>query len=146
MEKPANEKEVEDIILQELRPDGVVQGAEEVLEHLDRGLVGTSQVIPVAKTQAGGLSKTSKVLSEEEFHVISEYAKKKARDVGKEILAGNVQLKPYALAGSTACDYCPYHSVCGFDERIDGHEYRRLEKLDNDKALEKMRKEVETWE
>lgn len=146
VEKSANGKAVEDIILQELRPDGVVQGSEEVLEHLDRGFAGTSQVIPVAKTQAGGLSKTSKVLSEEEFHVISEYAKKQVRDVSNEILAGNVQLKPYAVAGSTACDYCPYHSVCGFDERIDGHEYRRLEKLDNDKALQKMRKEMEGWE
>lgn len=146
VDKPASGKEAEDVILQELRPDGMVQGSDEVLEHLDRGFTGTSQVIPVARTQAGGLSKTSKVLSEEEFHIISEYAKKQVQDVSKEILDGNVQLKPYALGGSTACDYCPYHSVCGFDERIDGHEYRRLEKLDSGKALEKMRKEVDAWE
>lgn len=146
VDKPASGKEAEDVILQELRPDGVVQGSEEVLEHLDRGFAGTSQVIPVARTQAGGLSKTSKVLSEKEFHVISEYAKKQSQDVRREILGGNVDLKPYALGGSTACDYCPYHSVCGFDERIDGHEYRRLEKLDSDKALEKMRGEVDAWE
>lgn len=146
VDKPVNGKDVEDVILQELRPDGVVQGSEEVLEHFDRGFTGTSQVIPVAKTQAGALSKTSKVLSEEEFYLISEYAKKQVQDVSDEILAGNVHLKPYALAGSTACDYCPYHSVCGFDERIEGHEYRRLDKLDHDKALEKMRKEMEGWE
>ena len=92
------------------------------------------------------MSKTSKVLSEEEFRVISEYAKKQVREVGEEILDGNIQLRPYALSGRTGCDYCPYHSVCGFDERMDGHEYRSLEKLGNDKALEKMREEVDTWE
>ena len=146
VEKPAEGKEIEDVILQELRPDGVVQGSEEVLEHLDRGFAGTSQVIPAARTQAGALSKTSKVLSEEEFHVISAYAKKQVQDVSREILAGNVKAEPYALGSSTGCDYCPYHSVCGFDEKIDGHEYRRLEKLDHDKALEKMREEVDAWE
>ena len=146
VDKPAQGKTAEDVILQELRPDGVVQGSEEVLEHLDRGFTGTSQVIPAARTQAGALSKTSKVLSEEEFRVISEYAKKQVREVGEEILDGNIQLRPYALSGRTGCDYCPYHSVCGFDERMDGHEYRSLEKLGNDKALEKMREEVDTWE
>jgi ATP-dependent helicase/nuclease subunit B len=146
VDKPTQGKTAEDVILQELRPDGVVQGSEEVLEHLDRGFTGTSQVIPAARTQAGALSKTSKVLSEEDFRVISEYAKKQVQEVGEEILAGNVQLRPYALGGSTGCDYCPYHSVCGFDERMDGHEYRSLEKLGNDKALEKMREEVDTWE
>ena len=146
VDKPVNGKLADDVILQELRPDGVVQGTDEVLEHLDRGFTGTSQVIPVAKTQAGVLSKTSKILSEEEFYIISEYVKKQAQNMRGEILDGNIELKPYALGGNTGCDYCPYHSVCGFDERIDGHEYRRLEKLDSGKALEKMRGEVDTWE
>lgn len=146
VDKPAQGKDAEDAILRELRPDGVVQGSEEVLEHLDRGFTGTSQVIPAARTQTGALSKTSKVLSEEEFRVISEFAKKQIQEVEKEILDGNAQLKPYALGGSTGCDYCPYHAVCGFDEKIEGHEYRKFDKLDKEEALEKMRKEVETWE
>lgn len=146
VDKPAQSEETEELILRELRPDGVVQNSEEILEHLDRGFSGTSQVIPVARTQAGGLSKTSKVLSEEEFRVISDFAKKQMNKAEKEILAGNVELKPYDLGGRTGCDYCPYHAVCGFDEKLEGHEYRKLEKLDKEEALEKMRKEVETWE
>ena len=146
VDKPAQSEETEELILRELRPDGVVQNSEEILEHLDRGFSGTSQVIPVARTQAGSLSKTSKVLSEEEFRVISDFAKKQIHKAEKEILAGNVELKPYDLGGRTGCDYCPYHAVCGFDEKLEGHEYRKLEKLDKEEALEKMRKEVETWE
>lgn len=146
VDKPSKGIEAEDVILQELRPDGVVQGSEKVLDHLDRGFTGTSQVIPAARTLSGGLSKTSKVLSEEEFAIISEFAKKQIQEARKEILGGNIELRPYALGGSTGCDYCPYHSVCGFDEKIDGHGYRKLDKLDHDKALEKMREEVDTWE
>lgn len=146
VDKPTQGKNAEDAILRELRPDGVVQGSEEVLEHLDRGFTGTSQVIPVARTQAGQLSKTSKVLSEEEFGVISKFTKKQMQEVEKEILDGNVELKPYFLGGHTGCDYCPYHAVCGFEEKIEGCNYHRLDKLEPEEALEKMRKEVETWE
>lgn len=146
VDKPVQGKEVDDVILRELRPDGVVQGSTEVLEHLDRGFTGTSQVIPVARTQAGALSKTSKVLSEEEFRVISEFAKKQKQEVEKEILGGNAEIKPYLLGNSSGCDYCPYHAVCGFEEQVEGFEYRKLEKLNAEKAMEKMRGEVETWE
>lgn len=146
VDKPTQGKNAEDAILRELRPDGVVQGSEEVLEHLDRGFTGTSQVIPVARTQAGQLSKTSKVLSEEEFGVISKFTKKQMQEVEKEILDGNVELKPYFLGGHTGCDYCPYHAVCGFEEKIEGCNYHRLDKLEPEEALEKMRKEVEAWE
>lgn len=146
VDKPESGKKLEDGILQALRPDGVVQGSEEVLEHLDRCFTGTSQVIPVARTQAGALSKTSKVLSEEGFRVIYEFAEKQMHELEKEILDGNVQLQPYSLGNSTGCDYCPYHAICRFEEGIEGYEYRRLEKIDSEKALEKMRREIETWE
>ena len=146
VDKPMQGERTEDLILRELRPDGVVQGSEEVLEHLDRGFSGTSQVIPVARTQAGSLSKSSKVLSEEEFGVISKFAKKHMQDAEAQILTGNVEIKPYILGGSTGCDYCPYHAVCGFDEKLEGYEYRKFDKLDKEEALEKMRKEVDTWE
>lgn len=146
VDKPGPDKDVQDLILKELRPDGVVQSSEEVLEHLDRGFTGTSQVIPVGRTQSGALSKTSKVLSEEDFRVITAFAKKQLSQVEQEILDGNADWKPYSLGTNTGCDYCPYHAVCGFEEKIDRYAYRKLEKLDSQKALEKMRKEVETWE
>lgn len=146
VDKPGGDKAIEDIILQELKPDGIVQKSEEVLEHFDHGFTGASQVIPVGRTQSGALSKTSKVLSEEEFRVISEFAKKQEQDVKEQILEGNVEIKPYALAGKTACDYCPYHAVCGFEEKIEGYQYRKLEKLNAELALDKMREEVDTWE
>ena len=146
VDKPGEGSAIDEAILKELRPDGVVQYSGEVLEHLDRDFTGTSQVIPVAKTQSGGLSKTSKVLSEEDFRLISEFAKGQVKEVGTRILKGEVDIAPYELGGRTACDYCPYKAVCGFDTAIPGYEYRRLEKLDQEKALDKMRREVDTWE
>ena len=146
VDKPGEDQAIDDIILQELKPDGIVQKSEEVLKHFDRGFVGSSQVIPVGRTKSGELSKTSKVLSEEEFQIVSEFVKKQVQEVKEQILEGNAEIKPYALAGKTACDYCPYHAVCGFEEKIEGYQYRKLDKLNAELALEKMREEVDTWE
>ena len=146
VDKPGEDQVIDDIILQELKPDGIVQKSEEVLRHFDREFVGSSQVIPVGRTKSGELSKTSKVLSEEEFRIVSEFAKKQVQEVKEQILEGNAEIKPYALAGKTACDYCPYHAVCGFEEKIEGYQYRKLDKLNAELALEKMREEVDTWE
>ena len=141
--KGADRETIDASILKELCPDGVVQASDEVLRHLDREFNGTSQVIPVSKTKSGEFSKASKILSEEDFRVISDYAKEQVRKIGAKILEGEADVAPYELDGATGCEYCPYHTVCGFEEKIPGYEYRKLEKLDRDTALEKMRKEVE---
>ncbi len=144
--KPEEGRDLDDSILKELRPDGVVACSDEVLAHLDREFSGTSQVIPASKTQSGGLSKTSKVLSFEDFAVISTYAREQIRKVGTRIFEGEAGIAPYELSGATGCDYCPYHAICGFEEKIPGYQYRKLEKLNTQEALEYMRKEAETWE
>ena len=46
--------------------------------------------------------------------------------MGGEILDGNVAVNPYKQGNRTACDYCPYHSVCGFDLKTDGYGFRRF--------------------
>ena len=144
--RPGDEAELERNILKELRPDGIVQSTEEILDALDTGFRGTSQVIPASRTQSGGLSKSSKVLTEEEFGVIADFAKSQVKQVGTKILEGEAMIAPYELDGHRACDYCPYHAVCGFDERIPGFQYRKLEKLEQSEALRQMREEVQRWE
>lgn len=137
----------EDKILKALRPDGIVNQSEEVLKHLDIDMQGQSLVIPVARNKDGSLSKTSKVLGEEDFRVLAEFAEKKMKEIGKEILQGKTEIRPYAMGDRTACDFCPYKAVCGFDERILGYEYKNLGKFDRkEEVLEHMRKEAGSWE
>ena len=45
------------------------------------------------------------------------------------------------LGTETGCDYCAYHDICGFDVRLDGCEYNRMEKYDKEEALKKMEQE-----
>ena len=51
---------------------------------------------------------------------------------------GEVQAAPYEMGESTGCDYCAYRDICGFDLRIDGCSYRRLEKFTVEEAVAAM--------
>ena len=63
---------------------------------------------------------------------------------------GEVQAAPYELGDATGCDYCACRDICGFDQRIEGYRFRKLEKYTLEEAVEKMKEHVEggdgTWE
>ncbi len=139
--------EREELILKELRLDGIVNQSDDVIEHMDREISGSSLVLPVTRNKDGSLSKTSKVLSEEEFSVVSQFARRKMKDIGNQIMKGDTTISPYMAGEQTPCKYCPYKVVCGFDEKIEGYEYRRLDKFGSkDEVIEVMKKEVTPWE
>ena len=146
VDKEENAVEIESKLLKELRPNGVVNESPEVIAHLDRMIEKQSHVIPVTKNKDGSLSKQSSVLSEEKLAMIAAFADQKARGIGAEILKGKAEIAPYDMDGHTGCDYCPYHGICGFDERISGYKYRKIGKESKDDILKKMEQEVQQWE
>lgn len=139
-------KNIEDRILKELRLDGMVNADEEVLQHLEKNLSGTSDCIPVARKKDGELSKTSKVLSADEFDTFLEYTKKKENEIKQNIIEGNVKVSPYKLNENTGCDYCEYRSICGFDSRIEGYEFKTLKKYAQDEVLALMKAKIRETE
>jgi ATP-dependent helicase/nuclease subunit B len=84
--------------------------------------------------------------SQEAFRIVSSYAKAKIEQIGREILEGGAEIAPYRCGGNTGCGFCPYKTICGFDERITGYEYREMEKLSENDALGKMSEEVRKWQ
>ncbi len=141
--KQPDEERRETQLLKKLKPDGIVNGDSGVIRHLDFSLSqGISEVIPVGKNKDGSLSKTSKVLSKEDMQLLSAFAEKKMREIGNAIMEGEVDQNPYLIGDNTPCSYCKYKGICGFDEKLPGYEYRKLEKLQKEKALEKIRGEV----
>lgn len=121
-----DEKQAEEDILKELRPDGLVNSDPEVLKHLDHTGAKNSMAAPFGKNKDGSISKTSRAVSNEEFELLSAYTRKKTKELKDEILNGNAGKEPFELGTRTGCDYCPYHTICGFDEKIDGCNYRSL--------------------
>ncbi len=142
VEKQETDDARESEILKKLRPNGMVNRDAEIISHLDATLqTQWSTVIPVAKKADGSLYAKSSVLSTEELQVLEDFATKKMIEIGNEIVDGNVAIEPYKLDGNTPCQYCEYKGICGFDEKIPGYQYRKLQKFEQDEVIAKMREE-----
>ena len=139
-----SEEEIRRSILEQLKVGGLVNEDPEIYGAMDTDFTGTSSVIPVALKADGSLKAASKTASAYEFGLMSDYVRKKIEHAGKEIFAGNVSVKPYLLGDRSGCDYCPYHTICGFDVRMPGFSYQQFEKFDSsEEILAHIREEVE---
>lgn len=137
---------INELIRNELRTKGLVNGDDSVVQMLHEGLDGRSDVIPVKILKKGGYSKESQVASSEDFRYISRYVNDKVKEYGTRILKGDISVNPYEAGNRNSCTYCSFRSVCGYDEKIPGYSKRALD-MDKEAALEAIRnkyKEQET--
>lgn len=116
-------------ILKKLRPDGLVNDDPMVVEQMDSGFVKNSNVIPVGRKADGSWTAVSSVASTRQLNGLSKFVQKKLETLGKEILEGRVDTRPYKRKQKKACDYCAYKDMCGFDRKIPGTAYRQLRDL-----------------
>ena len=151
-EKEESEEEWKKRFLSAFRLNGLVNGEPEVVSLLDTTLnEGTSSaIVPVGRKKDGNYTAASQVAAPEDFETIRLFTRKKIQEIGKEILDGNTRIDPYERKGKTACDWCPYHGICGFDRKIPGFSYRRLTEMNQDILLKKMeqygKEEQEKWQ
>ena len=123
-------------ILKKLRMNGLVNSELEAVRHLDRTIEKESDVIPVVLKDGEVQAGRSSVANRERFARLSQFVHRKLKEAGQEILDGEIGVEPYKNGQRTACDYCPYHAVCGFDRKTSGYEFSRW----------KNRKTEEIWE
>lgn len=135
-------QEVDEDILKELKVNGLVNDDKNILKKLDHVFEEEksvkSKVIPVELTAKGEFSAYSSVANEEQFYAMRKYARDKIKDFGKEIVDGNTEIAPYKLDKKTACDYCKFDGICGFDKKLPGNQYRTLKKMDKDVIWEEL--------
>ena len=144
--KPGDEEEeIERKLLEKLKVDGLVRAEEKILKDLDRELEAgkKSLVIPAAYNKNGSLSSRSKTASKEQFEELCAYVNDKIRENGTRILSGEMEKNPYKLKQRTACDYCSFKEICGFDEKQEGNSFRRLPTFSDEELWKKMREKGE---
>ena len=138
-EEAATKEDVDRLVLKKLRMDGLVNSELEVISLMDREIEKASDVIPVAIKDGLVQEAKSSVANRERFGALRRFVRGKLEGAGLEILDGAMGIGPYKQGRRTACDYCPYHGVCGFDRRLPGYEYRKLK----DKKPEEIWQEIE---
>ncbi|WP_394522868.1 helicase-exonuclease AddAB subunit AddB [Lacrimispora sp. JR3] len=123
------EEEINRRMLKQLRMNGLVNTDLNAITHLDREIVTESDVIPVAMKNGIIQEARSSVAGGKRFAALREFVQQKLKKEGREILDGVIDVSPYKQGSRSACDYCPYHAVCGFDLKTEGYGYRRFKAL-----------------
>ncbi len=96
------------------RRSGVVLRNLDVIEAMESG--DKKEYLPVSFNKGGVLSKTSSVLSKEEFARVRARLYQIISKIGDELSNGEISANPYMHKDDTACDWCEYRSVCAFDD------------------------------
>lgn len=119
-------EDIEELILEQLRMNGLVNSDLEVIGHMDKEIVTKSDVIPVSMKDGLIQEHYSSVADSRHFEALKLYVRGKVKEDGQQILSGKVLAAPYKQGNQTACDYCLYHGVCGFDLKVSGYRFRRF--------------------
>ncbi len=124
-------------IIGKLKMTGLVNDDQEIIKMLDKEMTSRSDIIPVEIKKDGSLSARSQTASMQQYTAITNYVNRTVKDFGKRILDGDIAINPYEEKNSGSCTFCPYRSICGFDERIAGFKKRSLD-VSADEAMSRI--------
>ncbi|MCD7746149.1 MAG: exodeoxyribonuclease V subunit gamma [Lachnospiraceae bacterium] len=138
LNKEENPEQARRTILKKMRANGLVNSDELVMRLLDANLEGDSLVIPVGMKKDGTLKAASSIATTEQFSELSGYVSQILVQMGSAILGGNIEARPFADRNQSACDYCPYPDVCGYDRKIPGRCEPRKPQLRAEEVWERL--------
>ena len=122
-----SQEEIEQKIKEKFRANGLLLADVNVIKQMDKNLTtGKSNAIPVTLDKEGNImTSRSSVLTKEEFTTLREKTIKIIKQISKEILKGNIEIKPTynKKDKKTACEFCQYKTICGFNKKYNTYEY-----------------------
>ena len=142
--KEMSKEEIEQIIKKNYKMNGLVLADINVIKMMDKNLqTGKSEIIPVELNNSGEINyKNSKTVTKEEFENLQKYTIKLIKQISKEILDGNIDLKPYYALNNkkTPCSYCEYKSICQFNPKLAGNKYNYIGTKSRQEILDEISK------
>ena len=128
--------------LKAFKPSGLVNFSEESLSHLEKR-EGESLLLPV-QCKNGEVEEKGAAVSSEKLEALLAFARKEMLEGAKRIKEGEKGISPIRKEGDiTSCSYCPYHSICGFDEDIPNFRYRSPDSRTDEELWEEILKKTE---
>lgn len=134
------DEEIKADLKKKFKMNGIVLADIDIIRKMDKTLSkGASSSIPVYLDKDGNISKTrSNAITKEEFTRLQKTAEKVIKQIAKEILEGNIDIKPayYKKNKTDTCKYCKYKPICGFNPKI--HNYLYIENKPKEEVLEEI--------
>ena len=139
-----SDEQIEAEIKKQFKMKGLILADVEVAKMMDTNLEsGSSNIIPAYVDKEGNLSSKSNAVTRKQFESLQKYTKKIIKQISREILSGNIDIKPYykVKGGKTPCDYCSYKTICNFNSGICKNSYYYIGNINKEAILEEISKE-----
>lgn len=140
-DKNMSDEEIEQEIKKQFKMQGLILADVNVVRMMDKKLEkGASNIVPAYIDSTDSLSYTrSSAVTKEQFSNLQKYTNKIIKQIAKEILSGNIDIKPsYNTKNKkTPCEYCKYKSICNFDPNCNSYYY--IQNRDKEQILEEIK-------
>ena len=93
--------------------NGIVLDTVDVIVGMEKE--GKSVFIPVG-IKDGKIKKSESIVSLAQMGILMRYVEKLIREMGESLRQGEVCSNPLAVGETNSCQWCPYGSVCGFED------------------------------
>ena len=124
-----SDEEIKEKIIKQFKMEGIILADINVIRMMDKHVdKGYSNIIPAYIDKDGNLNDTrSSTVTKEQFESLQRYIKKLIRQISKEILNGNIEIKPYYNSKNrkSSCQYCCYKSICNFNPLVNKYLYSK---------------------
>jgi ATP-dependent helicase/nuclease subunit B len=144
-DKRLTAEEMADAIRKKLTMPGWVLADMEVIRSIDANL---EHIKPQTKKDGELTSETVKghyIRTQQEFELMLGYVDYMLKDTGRAILDGDIRINPCRYdknAERTACNYCNYRVICGFDPEIEGFSYHEVGNFDEEEMERRMAEKI----
>ena len=101
-----------------------------------------SKVIKPGDT-IGVIAPSNIILEKDEFKLLQNKVERVIKQISEEILSGEIIQKPIYLYKNkrTACEFCTYKAICGFDSKMCNNRYNYIPNLSKNEVLSKLKSE-----
>lgn len=143
--KNLSNEQIEEQIRKSFKMNGLIVADVKIIKMMDKSLEkGSSNIVPVYIDKEGNISKNrSSTVTKEQFSNLQKTVKKIIKQIANEIKIGNIDIKPMydKRIKSSACKYCAYKAICGFNPNVNKYEY--IQNKSKEIILEEIKNNIE---
>lgn len=110
LDRNATREQTKSHLEKNYRMRGVVLDNEDVVRAMEEEKGG--KYIPVNINKDGSYSKSSKLMTADEFSAMKKYIDKVVGEMADNLTSGKIEASPLCNGNSSPCNYCDYYSVC----------------------------------
>ncbi len=143
-DKNLSDEEIKNEIKKNFKMQGMILADVDIVKMMDTHLEsGSSDIVPVSISKKEGsiIESKSSVLKKDDFTNLQKKVRKIIKQISGDILAGNIDIKPYYYKKKTPCEFCNYKNICCFTPGMKDNEYRYIYNDNKQDILENIREE-----